>query len=54
MSLIPLIILGAIFLFFAGIRIVRPTHRGLIESMGKYSRFAMPGFHWIIPIIDSM
>ncbi len=39
----------------SGIRIVRPTHRGLIECLGKYSRFAMPGFHWIIPLgIDRM
>jgi regulator of protease activity HflC (stomatin/prohibitin superfamily) len=41
-------------LFFAGIRIVRPTHRGLIERLGKYHNFANPGFHWIIPIIDKI
>jgi regulator of protease activity HflC (stomatin/prohibitin superfamily) len=28
--------------------------RGLIERLGKYNRFAGPGFHWIIPIIDRM
>ena len=46
-----------IFLFFfilTGIRIVRPTHRGLIERLGKYHRFANPGFHWIVPMIDRM
>jgi len=43
-----------LFLFFAGIRIVRPTHRGLIERLGKYNRFANPGFHWIIPVIEKM
>lgn len=43
-----------LILFFAGIRIVRPTHRGLIERLGKYHRFATPGFHWIIPIIEKM
>jgi len=43
-----------ILLFFAGIKIVRPTHRGLIERLGKYSKFANPGFHWIIPFIDKM
>ncbi len=48
-----LIVLGVILLF-AGIRIVRPTHRGLIERLGKYNRFANPGFHWIIPIIEKM
>jgi regulator of protease activity HflC (stomatin/prohibitin superfamily) len=43
-----------VLVFFAGIRIVRPTHRGLIERLGKYNRFAMPGFNWIIPIIEQM
>jgi len=43
-----------ILLFFSGIRIVRPTHRGLIERLGKYKKFGMPGFHWIIPGIDKM
>lgn len=51
-----LIIIGAIILFFflIGIRIVRPTHRGLIERLGRYSRFAKPGFNWILPIIEKM
>ncbi|HUU38285.1 MAG TPA: SPFH domain-containing protein [Candidatus Desulfaltia sp.] len=43
-----------ILLFFSGIRIVRPTHRGLVERLGKYKRFARSGFNWIIPIIDRM
>ena len=43
-----------IFIFLAGIRIVRPTHRGLIERLGKYNRFAMPGLSWIIPVIETM
>lgn len=46
-------IAGAVLLFFAiGVKIVRPTHRGLIERLGKYRRFAKPGFHWIIPFIE--
>lgn len=55
MAIIALII-GAVvvFVFFAGIRIVRPTHRGLIERLGKYHAFANPGFHWILPVIDRM
>jgi regulator of protease activity HflC (stomatin/prohibitin superfamily) len=54
-NVIILIIVGAVgLLFFSGIRIVRPTHRGLIERFGKYNRFANPGFHWIIPGIDLM
>jgi regulator of protease activity HflC (stomatin/prohibitin superfamily) len=47
-----LIVAILVILFFSGIRIVRPTHRGLIERLGKYQRFARPGFHWIIPIIE--
>ncbi|MCJ7565507.1 MAG: SPFH/Band 7/PHB domain protein [Candidatus Aminicenantes bacterium] len=41
-----------LILFFSGIRIVRPTHRGLVERLGKYKRFAHFGFNWIIPVID--
>lgn len=41
-------------LFVSGIRIVRPTQRGLIERLGKYRKFAEPGFHWVIPAIDQM
>ncbi len=50
------VIIGIIvFLFLlSGIRIIRPTHRGLIERLGKYNRFANAGFHWIIPIIEKL
>lgn len=49
-------VIGVIVLFFflIGIRIIRPMNRGLIERLGKYNRFAQPGFHWIIPVIDRM
>jgi len=48
------ITIGILLFVFSGIRIIRPTHRGLIERLGKYHKFASPGFHWIIPIIDRM
>ena len=48
--IIPVVLL----IFFLGIRIVRPTHRALVERLGKYHHFANPGFHWIIPFIDRM
>jgi regulator of protease activity HflC (stomatin/prohibitin superfamily) len=38
----------------AGIRIVRPTSRALVERFGKYRRMAEPGFHWIAPAIYRM
>jgi regulator of protease activity HflC (stomatin/prohibitin superfamily) len=43
-----------VFFFLIGIRIVRPTNRGLIERLGKYRRFADPGFHWVFPVIEKM
>ena len=49
-----LLIIPIVFIFLLGIRIVRPTHRGLIERLGKYHHFAGPGFHWIIPVIENM
>lgn len=52
--LIVVLVLLVLFLFFAGIRIIRPTQRGLVERLGKYNRFGEPGFHWIIPIIEKM
>lgn len=45
---------AAAAIFLAGIRIVRPTHRGLVERLGKYRRFAERGFNWIIPLIDRL
>jgi regulator of protease activity HflC (stomatin/prohibitin superfamily) len=50
-----LIIAGILLLLYIlGVRIVRPTHRGLIERLGNYKKFAKPGFNWIIPFIDKM
>lgn len=53
-NIILYVILGIVFFFILGIKIVRPTHRALIERLGKYHHFAHPGFHWIIPFIDKM
>jgi regulator of protease activity HflC (stomatin/prohibitin superfamily) len=49
-ALIPVVLIW----FLTGIRIIRPTSRGLVERLGKYRRFAAPGFNWIIPIIDKL
>ena len=48
------IIIPVVFILLAGIRIVRPTHKGLIERLGKYKKLAQPGFHWIIPLVDRL
>ena len=44
-------------LFFyavAGIRIVRPYEKGLVERLGKYQRTADSGLNIIVPLIDKM
>jgi len=51
---ITVILIIIFVIFLIGIRIVRPTHRGLIERLGKYRRFATPGFNWVIPGIERM
>jgi regulator of protease activity HflC (stomatin/prohibitin superfamily) len=48
------IIVPFTIILLAGIRIVRPTHKGLIERLGKYRKLAQPGFHWIIPLVDRL
>ncbi|MDD1708682.1 MAG: SPFH/Band 7/PHB domain protein [Methanoregulaceae archaeon] len=32
-----------------GVRIIRPTHRVLVELLGKFQRFGGPGFYWVLP-----
>lgn len=55
MGLITWIVIIFLGLFgLSGIRIVRSTEEGLIETLGKFSRNANAGFNWIIPIIQSM
>jgi regulator of protease activity HflC (stomatin/prohibitin superfamily) len=54
MSTFYLIVIIAFVIFILGVRIVRPTHRGLIERFGKYNRFANPGFNWVFPIIENI
>jgi len=43
-----------IFFFISGMRVLRPTQRGLIERLGKYRSYAEPGFHWVIPMVDNL
>jgi len=54
------ILFGAVVLFvvffyaMAGIRIVRPYEKGLVERLGKYQRTVDSGLTIIIPVIDKM
>ena len=43
----------AIFIL-SGIRIIRPTHRAAIETLGKYTRFQKSGITFIVPGFQKM
>jgi regulator of protease activity HflC (stomatin/prohibitin superfamily) len=43
-----------IIFIFRGFKQVRQTDRGLIETFGRYSRFANPGLHWVFPIVKKL
>ena len=47
-------VLVVIVLAVLSIRIVRPTHRGIVERLGKYHRYCHPGLHLIIPVVDRL
>ena len=36
------------------VRVVRPTHRGIVERVGKYHHYCEPGFHGVIPFVDHL
>jgi len=54
LGIIVAILIVFLVALIMGIRIIRPTHRGLVERLGKYHRFCEPGFHVIVPFIDRM
>jgi len=51
---IAVVVILVLIVVASGIRVVRPTHRGLVERLGKYNRYSDSGFHVIIPIIERM
>lgn len=57
MALIIVLAVLGFFLFVyvaAGVRIVKPYQRGIIERLGKYKETVDPGLRLIIPLVDTM
>ena len=54
--LVGQIILGVFIVgvILSGIRIIRPTHRAAIETLGKYTRFQRSGITFIVPFFQKM
>jgi len=54
-SIFALAISVVVVLFLlAGIRIIRPTERGVVEFLGKFASTRTAGFNWIIPVLHAM
>ena len=53
-GVIVVVVVIIVLILVMGIRIIRPTHRGLVERLGKYNRYCDPGLHIIIPVIERM
>jgi regulator of protease activity HflC (stomatin/prohibitin superfamily) len=57
---VALIIVLAVLGFFlfayvaAGVRIVKPYQRGIVERLGKYKETVDPGLRLLIPLVDTM
>jgi regulator of protease activity HflC (stomatin/prohibitin superfamily) len=57
---VALVIVLAVLGFFlfayvaAGVRIIKPYQRGIIERLGKYKETVDPGLRLIIPLVDTM
>src|SRR3989344_6501478 len=54
MSPILIILLLAIFLVFLSIKIIDQYERGIVLTLGSYSRTLQPGLNFILPVIERM
>jgi regulator of protease activity HflC (stomatin/prohibitin superfamily) len=53
-AIVGVIVIVIIVILVMGIRVIRPTHRGLVERLGKYNRYCDPGLHLIIPGLERL
>ena len=53
-SIMIIIAIIAGIILLSGIKIVRPTHRGIVETLGKYSRLQNSGLTFIIPFVQKL
>jgi regulator of protease activity HflC (stomatin/prohibitin superfamily) len=57
MALVILLVFLALVLFVgaaAGVRIIRPYQRGLVERLGRYKATVDPGLRVIVPFVDRL
>lgn len=53
---IPYIVVGVIVAIFlaSGIKVIRPTHRAAIETLGKYTGFRDSGLTYVFPVVQKL
>lgn len=53
---IPYIIVAvvAVIVILNGLKIIRPTHRAAVETLGKFTGFKTPGMTFVIPIFQRL
>ena len=51
---VGVVVVVVVILALLSVRVVRPTHRGLVERLGKYHHYCGPGFHLVVPLVDRL
>ncbi|MBI2915495.1 MAG: slipin family protein [Elusimicrobia bacterium] len=54
MTVIGVVIIGFVFLWVSGIRILKEYERGVILMLGRYWKIKGPGLIWVVPVLQSM
>ncbi len=54
MFIMKIIIVAIVLVILMGIKIIHQTHRGIVETWGKYNRYLNPGLNWIIPFMETV
>lgn len=52
-AIILIAIIGVI-IFLSGLKIIRPTHRAAVETLGKFTAFKSSGIIFVIPIFQKL
>ena len=51
---VAVVVVALVVVALLSVRVVRPTHRGLVERFGKYHHYCGPGVHAVLPIVDRL
>ena len=54
LAAVAAVVVALVVVALLSVRVVRPTHRGLVERFGKYHHYCRPGVHAVLPGIDRL